>query len=121
MEKDQILDLEQQRVQAILEKDFDAFIQLSHPDLRYIHSSGVTDTRESYVESCRAGQYEYQQIQLPVDEVLVAGDTAVVLGQMKASLSVNGSPKELDYHSIAVWTRVDGQWKFLAFTPRSVG
>lgn len=116
---DQIITLEEQRARAIIERDFDAFERLSHPELRYIHSSGVIDTRDSYLESCRAGRYLYHDIRLPIDEVIVTGHTALILGRFQASLTVDGTDKTLDYPSISVWIWEGNQWLFLAFSPRA--
>lgn len=116
---DRLIALEEQRAQAIIDRDFDAFERLSHPELRYVHSSGVIDTRDSYLDSCRAGRYVYHDIKLPVEEVVVTGHTALILGRLQASLKVDGQDKTLDYPSIAVWTWEDDQWLFLAFSPRA--
>lgn len=118
-EQNLILKLERQRANAVMNQDFETFEKLSHPDLRYIHSTGTVDSLRSYVNSCRKGVYFYKEIRLPVDEIIVTGNTAVVFGRMEASILVDGRPKELDYPSIAVWAREQGRWRFLAFTPRA--
>ncbi|MFD1210758.1 nuclear transport factor 2 family protein [Arthrobacter sp. GCM10027362] len=112
-----ILELEDERFNAVLAKDFDAFARLCHPRLSYTHSNGLRDTLESYVEQCRAGVYDYQRINHPVEEVILVGDTALVVGRMEADLQVNGRPTRLDNGSLAVWTREGGTWKFLAYQP----
>jgi hypothetical protein len=112
-----ILELEDERFDAVLAKDFDAFSRLCHPRLSYTHSNGLRDTLESYVEQCRAGVYDYQRIDHPVEEVILVGDTALVVGRMVADLQVNGRATRLDNASLAVWTREDGTWKFLAYQP----
>jgi ketosteroid isomerase-like protein len=118
-----ILELEDERFDAVLAKDFDAFARLCHPRLSYTHSNGLRDTLESYVEQCRAGVYDYQRIDHPVEEVILVGDTALVIGRMDADLQVNGRPTRLDNGSLAVWTREGGTWKFLAYqpSPRPIG
>ena len=39
----------------------------------YTHSTGVTDTLESYLVRCRAGYYVYHRIDHPVAKMVVSG------------------------------------------------
>lgn len=117
--QEQLVELEAQRANVMIERDFEALEQLSHPELRYIHSNGTIDTFESYLESWRVGRYVYHDINLPVDEIILAGKTAVILGRFQASVTVDGQEKILDYPSISVWTYDNGQWRFLSFSPRA--
>lgn len=119
----EILKLETQRYQAVVNGEFDVFRDLCHPDLVYTHSDGSRDSVDSYLDKCRSGFYVYHQIEHPVDEVLLAGDTAVVVGQMNAHITAGGKRKQLVNNSIAVWVKDNGTWLLLAYqpTPRPAG
>jgi len=113
-----ILELESARYRAVIDRDFDAFRRLCHPDLVYTHSDSTRDSLESYLTKCREGFYTYSRIEHPVEDVLIAGDTAVVIGRMHASITAGGMPKELNNNSIAVWVKsADGTWLLLAYQP----
>lgn len=113
-----IRNLEDQRYQAVLEHDFDAFVNLCHERLVYSHSGGNRDSLESYVGKLRSGALRYDRIDRTIDKVLIVGGTALVLGQMKADVTVNGQPKTLNNSSLAVWVDDDsGHWKFIAYQP----
>jgi 3-hydroxyisobutyrate dehydrogenase-like beta-hydroxyacid dehydrogenase/ketosteroid isomerase-like protein len=114
---EQIRELEDQRYDAMVAGDFDGFAKLAHPDLAYTHSTGDTDTLESYMEKCRAGFYTYHRIDHPVDRITVAGDTAIVVGEMHAELTAGGVQKTLANRSLAVWVRSGGDWKLLGYQP----
>lgn len=108
--------LEDRRYAAILERDFETFIDLCDQRLSYTHSNGVRDTLDSYVAECRNETYVYHAIEHPIDHVIVLRDAAIVVGKMKAELSVHGVRKQLDNQSLALWVRVDDEeWKLLAF------
>jgi hypothetical protein len=109
--------LEDRRFDAIVTRDFDTFAELAHPGLAYTHSSGALDTLTSYLGKCKSGYYVYHRIDHPIDTITVVGDTAVVIGEMNADLTVGGLRKQLANRSLAVWTRADGTWKFLAYQP----
>ena len=112
-----IRELEESRYAAVVSGDFEAFAAHAHPDLAYTHSNGVTDTLDSYREKLRAGYYVYHRIDHPVDRILVAGDTAVVVGEMHADITAGGIRKTLANKALAVWVREDGRWLLLAYQP----
>jgi ketosteroid isomerase-like protein len=112
---DVIRELENRRFEAIVTRDFGGFAELAHPDLAYTHSNGALDTLDSYLAKCESGRYVYHRIDHPIDTVTVVGDTAVVIGEMHADLTAGGVRKQLGNRSLAVWTRVGGTWKFLAY------
>jgi len=110
-----IRSLEDQRYDAVIKGDFDQFSKLTHPELAYIHSSGVVDTLESYVTKCREGYYVYQRIDHPVDEIRVYGECVLVLGKMNADLTVNGEQRSLRNKSMSLWTKLESHWKLTVF------
>ncbi|MBM9467835.1 nuclear transport factor 2 family protein [Nakamurella leprariae] len=112
-----IRELEDRRYDAMVAGDFVTFRELCHPDLRYTHSTAITDTVESYLEKCTTGFYDYHWIEHPIAAITVVGDTALVFGDMRADLTAGGVRKQLDNVSLAVWARLDGDWKLLAYQP----
>lgn len=119
----EIRELEDRRYSAVVDEDFDTLESLCHSGLVYTHSRGDRDSRASYLAKLRQGYYKYQRIDHPIDEVLLVGDTAVVVGEMNAELWVDGIAKKLTNAAIAIWTKDSGSWKFLAYqpTPRAEG
>ncbi|MFF2842413.1 nuclear transport factor 2 family protein [Paenarthrobacter sp. NPDC057981] len=109
--------LEHERFDAIVEGDLEKFASLCHERLVYTHSDGSRDTLDSYLGKVRRGVYNYSRISHPVDQIIVIGDVALVVGRMTADLTINGTPKRLDNTSLAVWVREADQWKFLAYQP----
>ena len=50
--------LEDERYQAMLDKDAPTLERLLHPDLVYMHSSGVADSKESYINGLLSGVWD---------------------------------------------------------------
>jgi hypothetical protein len=115
--KERIRRLEDLRYEAVLREDFDAFAALAHKDLVYTHSNGESDSLDSYIEKCRAGQYRYHSIDHPIKDILLVENVAVVIGEMIADIAVSGVPKRLENTAIAVWVLEAGSWLLLAFQP----
>jgi len=109
--------LEDRRYAAIVAGDFADFAAVCHPELLYTHSTAVTDTLESYLEKCRSEYYVYHHVDHPVHRIVVAGDTALVLGEMNADLTADGVRKQLRNNSLAVWVRDGGTWKLIGYQP----
>ena len=112
-----ITELEGQRFDAVVARDFDHFAALCHPALMYTHSSGATDDLESYLAKCRDGFYVYHRIDHPVTKIVVHDDVALVLGEMNADLTAGGVRKQLRNSSLAVWVRDGETWKLIAYQP----
>ncbi|MFE4545478.1 nuclear transport factor 2 family protein [Arthrobacter sp. NPDC056727] len=116
-----IQSLEKQRYDAVLNGDFDTFQKLCHPDLVYGHTAGNRDSLATYVAKLRSGELRYHWIEHEIENLVISGDTALVLGKMVAKVSVNETDKSLNNASLSVWTKVAGDWKFIAYHPTPLG
>ncbi|AUM69468.1 nuclear transport factor 2 family protein [Pseudomonas fluorescens] len=110
-----IRSLEKQRFQAVVDGDFNQFAALAHPELAYVHSSGTVDTVESYLKKCHSGYYVYKSIDHPIDEIRVYGESVLVIGEMNAEMIINGEARSLRNKSLAVWVKLEGHWKLVAY------
>lgn len=110
-----IRELEDRRYDAIVRGDVDTFVALAHPDLVYIHSSATVDTLDSYREKLDSGFYVYHRVEHPISRVVIAGDTAYVLGEMHADITAGGAPKSMVNAALAVWVRTDDGWRLLSY------
>jgi hypothetical protein len=113
----EILRLEDRRYTSVLQQDYGTLEALCHPELVYGHSAGNRDSLETYLAKLRGGSLRYHRIEHPVESILVLGDSALVLGSMNAELTVSGVTKTLNNTCLAVWTRITGSWKFIAYQP----
>ena len=55
----EILSLEDKRYAAMTKGDFGALEALLHDQLLYTHSSGVTDTKASWLDSLKSGKLKF--------------------------------------------------------------
>ena len=108
-----LLELENERYAAMLRADTAALERLLHRDLLYMHSSGVADTKSSYLEGLQSGIWRYKHIER-VDQSIVLQDyTALVFNRLLISILVRDVPKELDNRALAVWVREREGWQLL--------
>ena len=106
--------LEDERYAAMLGKDIGALERLLHPDLVYMHSSGVADDKASYIAGVRDRVWDYNTIARSEATVRLHGSLALVFNRLKIDLSVRGVAKSLDNRALAVWVAEDGAWRLIA-------
>lgn len=109
--------LEDQRYRAVLTGDLETFEGLCHPRLVYTHTGGNRDSLKSYMDKLRTGALQYHRIDHKSEKITVIGNTALVLIQTTADLTVNGSHKAMKCNALAVWVNEAGSWKFIAYQP----
>ena len=106
--------LEDERYAAMLAKDVEALDRLLHDDLVYMHSSGVADTKASYIAGVRDRVWDYRRIDRSEQTIRVHETLALVFNRLSISIAVRGEPKELDNWALAVWVPSGGSWQLLA-------
>ena len=115
MDIDGILALETRRYAAMTANDLEALAALLHDGLIYTHSSGVVDSKASYLESLRSGRTRYLAVEQREQAVKLLGDVALVIGSSHIEVDVLGGHKSLDLRSLAAWTKTPQGWQFIAW------
>jgi ketosteroid isomerase-like protein len=113
----QIRSLEAQRYQAMTEGDAVALDDLLSADLIYSHSDATRDTKQSYLDKIANGYFDYGPLSHPEAAVVVHGDCAVVAGDMRGEVQIDGQTRVLNSSALAVWARENEKWVLLAFQP----
>ena len=111
----EILSLEDRRIAATVAEDFAALDGLVHDELVYTHSSGVVDTKASWIESMRTRKTRYRKVVPSRRKVRLYGDTALVTGHADIEAEIDGQPKSLKLMYLIAWTRTPQGWKFVAW------
>ena len=83
-------------------------------DLRYLHSTGVAETRAEYLAGVDDRLYEYGRIDSRDTRLIASGDLAIQDGIVDMTVSAHGAPKQLIHLLFClVWRREAGAWKLL--------
>lgn len=107
-----VLALEQQRAQAMLDGDAGAMGRLLDEDVFYAHSSGLTDTRDSFLAKFRQGIFRYTRVESRIDSVLVLGpDAFLAHGGVAIDAVVGGQARSMTALMLLVWRRREGEWR----------
>ena len=106
-----ILDLESQRLTAMVENDVDALERILADDLSYVHTTAAIDTKESFVTGIGSGRLNYESITPTPKTVRTYGDSAIVRGG--AHVHVNGNHFSLEY--TVVYVNNDDVWQMTSW------
>jgi ketosteroid isomerase-like protein len=114
-----IRELEDRRYGAMVSKDFDLLDTLLDENVMYTHSSGVIDTKSSYMDGIRSGVWDYQRVIRTGFEgaeplVRIVGDTALVFAKLSIEQITRGEHIAFTTRALAVWVRQAGQWRLQA-------
>jgi ketosteroid isomerase-like protein len=115
MNEQEILGLEDKRFAAMVARDFAALDKLVHDELLYTHSSGVTDSKPSWLESMKSGKVKYKSASCSERQVRFFGDVALIRGRAAIEVDIGGEPKSLRLLFLNAWTRTPQGWKFAAW------
>jgi hypothetical protein len=115
--RDEILQLERRRVQAMVEKDLDTLAEILADDLSYTHSGGRTDTKASFLALIANPEQGYDGVDYRDEEVIECGvEGAVVRGIAQIRLWRPGGEK-ISYPVlfVNVFARRAGRWQNVAW------
>jgi len=108
--------LEAQRVEAALKGDVGALDRILSADLTYMHSSGVLDTKASFLSSLSSGKLKYKGFDESDLKVRVYGDAAVLTGKAAVRAQRGDEVVDLSLALTAVYAKgADGAWRLVAW------
>ncbi|OYW77225.1 MAG: DUF4440 domain-containing protein [Verrucomicrobia bacterium 12-59-8] len=104
------------RVEAMKSPDRDKLSAIFSDELRYAHSTGVVDTKTSFIEVLLNGTTKY----LAIDYVerqftFPAPGIALMSGSAKLKVGLETGTIEPTLAFLGVWRLEGGQWRFLAW------
>ena len=99
---------------AMVARDFDALGRLLAPDLVYVHSTAVAETRDQYLAGVAQGLYEYASVRSR--DVRLRGNDGTVLedGICDMKVGARGTPAvSIHLVFVLVWTKSEHGWQLL--------
>ena len=100
---------------ATVKADAATLTRLLAHDLNYIHSTGMIDSKTSFIDKLKSGEQKYAKLQHEGMEIRLYGDTAVVTATAQVDTSTKGvqvPPGRLRF--IHVWYYSAGAWQLVA-------
>jgi len=112
-----ILDLEAQRIRAMVDKDIDALAPLLANDLSYVHSGGRIDDKPAFLELIARTDRQYRDVTYTSSEVIPCGaDAAILRGVARLTLG-RSRPENIIYSVVVsvVYRKRQDKWQFVVW------
>jgi hypothetical protein len=106
--------MEDRRYAAMLYKDVKMLRSLLHDQLTYVHSSGATDTKASYIAGIEAGTWDYRCIRRSKQTIKVQKSLALVVNCLSMNIAVGGQLVCMENRALAVWIYEANIWRLIA-------
>ncbi|NIF91886.1 nuclear transport factor 2 family protein [Burkholderia sp. Cy-637] len=107
---DEVRALEGKRFDAMQAGELDAIAALLDPRLIYVHSSGLVDSRDTYLAALARAEYTYHSVEVVKDEqAVVEGDVVILNRLLAVSMTVKSSGQTLarQLSATSVWSRAN--------------
>ena len=107
-----ILDLEKQRIAAMVKKDIATLDALLADDMSYTHSGGTSDTKASFIKLIKE-RGRYLGVDYSNTHVITSAANAVIVRGI-AQIRLENTPA-YPVLFVDVWVLRDGAWKMVAW------
>jgi hypothetical protein len=104
------------RARAMVDADIGTIADLLDERLLYTHSSGLTDTRDSYVAALNRQEYTYHSVKtVSLDHSIEIGGLVILNSLMEASMTVKSSGQTVSRQLkvTEVWVPGDAGYRLL--------
>lgn len=96
--------------QAMTEADIDTMQAIVSEDMKFVHMSGMTQTREEYFADVADGRLTYYAIGMENPAVEVDGDMAAVTYTAALTANAYGARGTFRMKGTHWYQRIDGEW-----------
>ena len=110
----ELIDVNERRIQALLDADFDTLDQYIAAEMIYTSPKGKTMTRDQVFEGFRAGIVRAEKMTMSNVEARVVGDAGVVTYTADSVTRDQHGPVSAVVQATATFIRRDGRWQLLA-------
>lgn len=91
--------------------DIGALSRILHPDLKYVHSDGSSDSKASYLEGVSSRKWIYKTIDVVEEQISIDREMARFIGTIHIEVVRAGWLSSIDCGFTAEWVLESGEWQ----------
>jgi ketosteroid isomerase-like protein len=110
-----VADIEKKRFAALVSKDYAYLNQVMGEDIVYCHSSGLIDTKASFIQSIKDGKLVYNEMTPDELKVRIYDKTAVITGVCTAKVVSNGQQLNTRFRFTDVYVKRKEGWQMVTW------
>jgi hypothetical protein len=104
------------RIQAIVKGDSNGMLKIFSPDLRYAHSNGIIDTRDSFIQGVTSKKMQYHEfVYHERNFTFPSPSIALMTGRARTRVTIPSGEVDAELGFLAVWREEKDGWRFLAW------
>ncbi|MFM8578099.1 MAG: nuclear transport factor 2 family protein [Planctomycetaceae bacterium] len=111
-----IVAADEARIEAFRNPTQDALDAILSSDLHYAHSTGVVDTKPSFMDALMTGTTRYVAFDYETRDITApAPGIALMTGSVRIRAETRDTAIDAKVSFLAVWRLEEGEWRFLAW------
>ncbi|PTY02892.1 hypothetical protein DB347_22855 [Opitutaceae bacterium EW11] len=110
-----VLQVDDERIQAMIRNDAKAVSESLSEQLIYGHSDGRVQTKQELLAALASNRVQYRSVRYIEREVHPLGDNRAVTGVATFSVASKGQPLTFTLRFLAVYLLEDGHWRLAAY------
>ncbi|GAB3916917.1 nuclear transport factor 2 family protein [Larkinella terrae] len=110
-----VLEVEKQRFEAQVTRNYAVLEKTLGDELTYNHSNGNQDTKQSFIQSLKDGKQSYESIGAQEQTIHLYGNTAVITGVCLVKATNNGQTINTKLRYTDVYVKKGSQWQMVAW------
>lgn len=99
---------------AILKNDLTQLDRILSDDLVYYHSSGLVDTKQTYMSNLQSAKFKYNFVDYEQMKIRAFGNTSVVNAKLRIKANDNGTPIDNLFLLTHVFVKQRGGWQLVS-------
>ena len=112
---DEIIELENQRIAAMIAGDETTLDAVLADDLIYTHSTARVETKAEFIGNVTSGRTRYVSFERHDVKIRDYGDTAVVTGHAKLHVKTGHQDVEFQVRFLDIYRKLNGRWQMVAW------
>jgi ketosteroid isomerase-like protein len=106
--------VEDQRYQAMIDGNWEAFGNMLADEFQYHQPSGKVSDKKTYIAFAASGEIKIKKAERYDVKIHEYGDTATAMGSTRLDVEIKGEPRKIELRYLNVWVKRDGRWQLAA-------
>jgi hypothetical protein len=111
----EIINLSNTKFHWQLEEKLDSLSNLFDDNIIIQHASGKIQSKNEYLETLKSGMLAYKKIDVKENNVRIFGKTAVLIGKVDFSITLNGEKKNFNFSYTEVYGKNKKGWSLVLY------
>lgn len=109
--RNQVLAVEQVRLEAMLEGDVVALSRITGDDYVHVESNGTRRNKTQFLRGLQTAEYRFESFVIDENSVVVHGETAIVTGSYRNRIRTPAGLLPVKHaRHMRIYVRRDGEW-----------